>query len=65
MGAVSRYKLVVHTLPSAKREGILWEVYRDRNGRCIAMLFKVLGSGVDLTLLIYIEEHVYALFSLP
>ena len=32
-------------------EGILLRKYCGRNGRCIAILFKVLGSGVDSTLL--------------
>ena len=31
--------------------GILLQKYRDRNGMCIAMLLKVSGSGVDVTLL--------------
>ena len=31
---------------------MLLQKYHDRNGRCIAILFKVSGSGVDLTLLI-------------
>ena len=30
--------------------GILLQQYRDGNGRCIAILFKVSGSGVDWTL---------------
>ena len=28
-------------------EGILLQTYRDRNGKCIAILFKVWRSGVD------------------
>ena len=35
-----------------QEEGILSQKYRGRNGRCIAILFKVSGSGVDSTLLI-------------
>ena len=31
--------------------GILLQKYRDRKGRCIVLLFKVSGSGVDLILL--------------
>ena len=31
-------------------EGILLQKHRDRNGRCIAIFFKVSGSGVDLSL---------------
>ena len=34
-----------------REEGILLQKYRDRNGRCIAILFKSIGSGVDVTLL--------------
>ena len=35
-----------------QEEGILLQKYRDRNGRCIAILFsKVSGSGVDVPLL--------------
>ena len=31
-------------------EGILLQKYRDRNGSCIAILFRSIGSGVDVTL---------------
>ena len=42
-----------------QEEGILLQKYRDRNGRCIAILSsKVLGSGVDLTLLSMCIEFV-------
>ena len=35
-----------------QEEGMLLQKYRDRNGRCIAILFrKYPGSGVDVTLL--------------
>ena len=27
------------------KEGMLWPKYRDRNGRCIAILFKSIGVG--------------------
>ena len=37
-----------------QKKGILLLKYRDRNGRCIAILFKSIGSGVDVTLLIFI-----------
>ena len=43
MGAVSWYKLVVYILLSAKKGAILLQEYRDRNGRCIAILFKSIG----------------------
>ena len=32
-------------------EGILEQKYGDKNGRCMAILLKALGSGVDLSLL--------------
>ena len=32
-----------------QEEGILLQKYRDRNGRCIAILLKVSRSGVDST----------------
>ena len=31
-----------------QEEGILLQKHRDRNGRCIAIILKVSGSGVDL-----------------
>ena len=34
-----------------QEKGILLQKYRDRNGRCIAILFKSIGSGVDVILL--------------
>ena len=34
-----------------QEEGMLVQKYRDRNGRCIPILFKVSGSGVDMALL--------------
>ena len=40
-----------------QREGILLQKYHDRNGRYIAILFKVLGSGVDLTELINMADN--------
>ena len=50
MGGVWWYKLVVYILLSAKicttfcqEEGILLQKHRDRNGRCIAILFKSIG----------------------
>ena len=38
-------------------KGILLQKYRDRSGSCIAILFKVSGSGVDLPLLISVEAN--------
>ena len=43
---VSRYKREPY-----HEEGILLQKYRDRIGRCIAILFHSIGSGVDVTLL--------------
>ena len=34
-----------------QEEGMLLQKYRDRNGRCITILFKNIGLGVDVTLL--------------
>ena len=39
-----------------QEEGILVQKYRDRNGRCIAILFKVSGSGIDWILLISLKH---------
>ena len=41
----------VYILLSAKRAAYFLQKYRDRNGKCIAILFTALGSGVDMTLL--------------
>ena len=40
MGAMSCYKLVLKILLSAERRAILLQKYRDRNGRCVALLLK-------------------------
>ena len=34
-----------------QKEGMFSQKHRNRNGRCIAILSKVSGPGVDLTLL--------------
>ena len=46
-----------------QEEGILAQVYRDRNGGCIAILFKsyCIGVRVDLTLLKKLATHVQLL----
>ena len=48
MGAVSEYKLVMHIIislftTSCQESGILVQKNRDRNGRCVAMLFTSIG----------------------
>ena len=40
-----------------REEGTLVQNYRDRNGRCIAILLKVSWSGVDMTLLTNFHEN--------
>ena len=40
-----------------QKEGMLLQRYRDRYGRCIAILSKVSGSRVDLTLLTNAEPR--------
>ena len=65
MGGVSWYKLVAYILLSAKRRAYFLQKYRDRNGRCIAILFKSIGVRGQCVSICFSGVAGYILPNLP